>query len=132
MKKSILIGIFTIALISACVQGNVINNFRFESSEGSCGITSQTISANVSRTHIGFTGFVSLPNPCMRLEANYTVSNGNPDLILVKLTAKAIPGIATCIQCIGMASYSGSFDINSKNFEVGIKYNDQVLGTYKS
>jgi hypothetical protein len=131
--KYLMLFILGIALISGCINSSVVSNFNFQSSEGSCGInTSQTMSANVSRTHISFKGFVAIPNPCMKLEANYTVSNGNPDLILVKLTAKAIPGVDTCVQCVGIESFSGSFDINSKNFEVGIKYNDQTLGVYRS
>ena len=106
----------------------IIENFEFESQGASCSTgQDSTADAELSLDNlIVFSGGVITPNPCIGLTASYDVQTvDDQDMVTINLKQNAIAG--ACIECVGYVPFSGSFKLNSLNFEVDIVYNGEVL-----
>ena len=87
----------------------------FDYSAGSCAYSEEEAQIFVWGDEVLFSGSVTTPTPCYRLDAEliFPPAFSNPPLLVVDITPRVMPGV--CVQCIGSIPFTGEI----KNLDPG-------------
>jgi hypothetical protein len=134
-KKFIYIAIIIIlpmALVIASCSSDHSMNLTFNQGSGKCYVINQSSASIACESGaFRFDGTVIIPDPCHHLTAHTDTTDASD--IIVYIDAMAIPGMDTCVNCLGEISFNGTLELSGACSKIlSIVYNGTTIAEYRS
>ncbi len=113
-----------LAMLPSCRSpvdtGSPVLSFR--QGDASCGGGPDDAHVQVGPGSIRFSGHMTMPNPCHRLDAMLEITRPSELIVHISAIAPKDPN-SMCIQCIGSASYQGEITgMRAGQYTVSIRH----------